>query len=167
MTETSDITAAQLGNRQALERLLRDHLDVVHLTCRRVLLNPEDAKDAAQQALINIATRIESFDGRSSFSTWVYRISTNAALDEARRRSRRTTVELGVDQGDGLDHYGLVDERDRIDRLLAKLPEDQRVALTLREVQELDYATIAEVLNVPVGTVRTRIARARSSLIHM
>lgn len=167
MTELSDIAAAQQGNREALERVLRDHLDVIHRTCLRVLLNPEDAKDAAQQALINIATRIDSFDGRSSFSTWVYRISTNAALDEARRRSRRSTTGLNADLSDTADEYGFVDERDRVDRLLARLPEDQRVALTLREVQELDYSAIAEILNVPIGTVRSRIARARNSLIHM
>lgn len=164
MTSDLIVAAAQHGDRRALEAVLREHLDTIHTACRRILGNSEDAKDAAQQALINIATRIESFDGRSNFSTWVYRISTNAALDEARRRSRRGTLPLDFDRGDTDDSYALVDQRDRVDRLLADLPEDQRVALTLREVHGMDYAEMAEVLGVPIGTVRSRIARARAAL---
>src|SRR5689334_7120348 len=81
--------AAAGGDRAALESLLRKHASLVNAVCRRVLGHPEDALDAAQDALLAIARKIHTFDGRSRFSTWCYRVATNAALDEARRRSRR------------------------------------------------------------------------------
>src|SRR6476659_7341707 len=80
---------AAAGERAALESLLARHLDRVHAVCRRVLVNPEDALDATQEALIAITRGISRFDGRSRFTTWMYRVATNAALDETRRRQRR------------------------------------------------------------------------------
>ena len=80
---------ARDGDRAALEALLDRHADRVHAVCRRVVAHPEDALDATQEALIAIARRIGSFDGRAAFTTWVYRVATNAALDELRRRRRR------------------------------------------------------------------------------
>ncbi len=161
------VAAAQQGDRAALESLLREHADRIALACRNILGNTEDAKDATQVALIHIASRITSFDGNSAFSTWAYRIATNAAIDELRKQRRRAAVPLEQDVVAGSDSFAIVDERDRIDRLLQKIPEDHRVALTLREVHELEYAEIAEILGVPIGTVRSRIARARSALISM
>ena len=81
--------AAAKGDRVALDALLRRHAGLVHAVCRRVLGNADDALDASQDALLAIARRIDTFDGRSRFSTWCYRVATNAALDEARRRARR------------------------------------------------------------------------------
>ena len=81
--------AAAKGDRAALDALLRRHAGLIHAVCRRVLANPDDALDASQDALLAIARRIDTFDGRSKFTTWCYRVATNAALDEARRRSRR------------------------------------------------------------------------------
>ncbi|MGH8985390.1 MAG: RNA polymerase sigma factor, partial [Acidimicrobiia bacterium] len=82
-------TAAAAGDRRALELLLDRHADRIHAVCRRVLANPEDALDATQEAMIAIARGIGRFDRRSAFTTWMYRVATNAALDEGRRRSRR------------------------------------------------------------------------------
>lgn len=161
------ISQAQSGDRQALDGLLRDHVDVIHSACRRVLGNVEDANDATQNALINISRGICRYDGASAFSTWVYRIGMNAAIDIQRHRSRRGTLPLDLDPPVSHDPYSMVDERDRVDRLLQALPEDQRVALTLREVHELDYSQIAAVLEVPIGTVRSRISRARATLMEL
>ena len=80
---------AARGDAEALDELLRRHAALVHGVCRRVLGNPDDALDAMQEALLSIARKIHLFDGRSRFSTWCYRVATNAALDEARRRNRR------------------------------------------------------------------------------
>lgn len=106
------------------------------------------------------------FDGRARFSTWAYRVATNAALDELRRRSRRPIV--GLDQtmpvaapGDTAD---AVAARLDVDAGLATLPPDFRAAVVLRDLCALDYAEIAEVLDVPIGTVRSRIARGRAAM---
>ena len=89
ITTTRWPAAAADGDSAALDELLRSHTALVHGVCRRILGNPDDALDATQEALLAIARKIGSFDGRSKFSTWAYRVATNAALDEARRRGRR------------------------------------------------------------------------------
>src|SRR5919197_4180126 len=81
--------AANAGDRGALERLLARHVDRVHAICRRVTGHPEDALDATQEALIAVTRGLHRYDGRSLFTTWLYRVATNAALDELRRRKRR------------------------------------------------------------------------------
>src|ERR687888_1469749 len=90
--ETSDealAAAANAGDRGALEVLLGRHFDRVHAICRRVTGHPEDALDATQEALIAVTRGLHRYDGRSLFTTWLYRVATNAALDELRRRKRR------------------------------------------------------------------------------
>ncbi|MGH9024909.1 MAG: RNA polymerase sigma factor, partial [Acidimicrobiia bacterium] len=76
--------AANGGDRRALEALLDRHADRIHAVCRRVVANPEDALDATQEAMIAVARGITRYDGRAAFSTWLYRVATNAALDELR-----------------------------------------------------------------------------------
>ena len=156
--------AAAGGDRRALEILLDRHADRIHAVCRRIVGNPEDALDATQEALIAVARGIGRFDGRAAFSTWCYRVATNAALDELRRRGRRPTptemiVEPAVSAGDAA-----VDARLDVDRALAEVPEDFRIAVVLRDLADLDYPEIANVLGVPVGTVKSRIARGRAAV---
>ncbi len=108
------------------------------------------------------------FDGRARFSTWAYRVATNACLDELRRRSRRP---MAVDharldrQAGGGGPASTAGDRVDVDRALAQLPPDFRAAVVLRDLCQLDYAEIAEVLGVPPGTVRSRIARGRAALV--
>jgi RNA polymerase sigma-70 factor (ECF subfamily) len=158
--------AAANGDRDALDALLHRHAAMVHAVCRRILNNPEDALDATQDALLAIARRIETFDGRSQFSTWCYRVATNAALDEARRRSRRPSpVEVVAEpriREPELD-AGVADQLD-VDAALAQLSPEHRAAVALRDLIGLDYAEIAKVLDIPPGTVRSRIARGRAAL---
>jgi RNA polymerase sigma-70 factor (ECF subfamily) len=162
---------AAVGDRDALEVLLDRHVDRVHAICRRVLGNPEDALDASQEALIAIARGIRRFDGRSAFTTWLHRIATNAAIDELRRRRRRPTPDETISDGTGGFEAAspgpgpeAVGERIDIDAALARIPEEFRVAVVLRDLCDLDYAQIAIVLDVPAGTVRSRIARGRVAL---
>jgi len=158
--------AAAAGDRRALEVLLERHVDYVHAVCRRVLGHPEDALDAAQEAMIAVARRIGSFDGRAQFTTWLYRVATNAALDEARRRKRRPAPTddeaLATPSTPGPER--VVAARLDVDAALARLPEDFRTAVVLRDLLDLDYAEIAEVLDIPIGTVRSRISRGRRLL---
>lgn len=178
------VAAAQAGDRVAIDRLLRAHYDRIYGVCRRITGNDADAADAAQEALLAIVRGLGRFDGRSAFGTWVYRIATNASLDELRRRRRRPL--LAVMHGDA--HHRDAHDRgpaepadvvpahsgdgaaERLaDRLLLEtallaLPDEFRVAVVLRDVADLDYAAIAEVLELPVGTVKSRIARGRGQL---
>jgi len=158
--------AAAAGDRRALEVLLGRHTDRVHAICRRVVGNAEDALDATQEALIAVARGIHRFDGRAAFTTWLYRVATNAALDEVRRRGRRPRpvehLPEPVSPRSGPDDQ--VAAAIDVDAALATLPEEFRVAVVLRDLCELDYAEIANVLDVPPGTVRSRIARGRTAL---
>ena len=167
------MSAAQAGDREALDALLRIHYDRIWAVCRRIAGNDHDAADATQEALIILVRRLELYDGRSSFGTWAYRVATNACLDELRRRTRRPTpVDSGVfaDRGDpGSDSRVAegVAARVDVDRALAALPVDFRAAVALRDLAGLDYASISEVLGVPPGTVRSRIARGRAAIAEL
>ena len=175
------VAASQRGDRDALDMLLARHYERVHALCRRMLGNHQDALDAAQEALIAIVRGLPRFDGRSAFTTWAYRVATNSALDELRRRQRRPLPGLleareaptssgrhssetagapvvCVDPGD------VASSRVDVDAALQRLPEEQRAAIVLRDLLDLDYAEIAEVLSIPIGTVRSRIARGRGAL---
>jgi RNA polymerase sigma-70 factor (ECF subfamily) len=165
--DTTLARLAAVGDRAALDVLLGRHVDRVHEICRRILGNPDDALDATQEALISVSRSIARFDGRAAFTTWLYRVATNAALDELRRRGRRPTptetlVETGISPSSS-DPEAAGDRID-IDAALARIPEDFRVAVVLRDLCDLDYAQIAEMLDVPPGTVRSRIARGRAAL---
>ncbi len=142
---------------------------------KRIAGTTRDADDATQEALIKIVRNLPRFDGRSSFGTWAYRIATNAALDELRKRKRRPTLAMVRDDDSGEITLEPVDDlagrrveaiadRLAIDSALAELPEEFRAAVVLRDVGDLDYAEIAAVLEVPVGTVKSRIARGRKML---
>jgi RNA polymerase sigma-70 factor (ECF subfamily) len=149
---------ATAGDAGALDTLLRRHTTLVHAVCRRILGNPDDALDATQEALIAIARKIGSFDGRSKFSTWAYRVATNAALDESRRRARRPLPTETLPEN-ALPHDGV-----DVDAALAQLTPEYRAAVALRDLVGMDYAEIAEVLGIPAGTVRSRISRGRAAL---
>ena len=166
------VSAARAGDRDALDRLLRDHQPQIYALCRRITGNDADALDATQEALIAVVRGLARFDGRSRFSTWTYRIATNACLDELRRRKRRPLVGLPEHDGSPVeladpgtpDPAEQVAARQEIDEALAGLAPEFRAAVVLRDLCQLDYAEIAEVLEIPPGTVRSRIARGRSHL---
>jgi RNA polymerase sigma-70 factor (ECF subfamily) len=170
--EQRSVDAARAGDRRAIERLLRTHQPQIHAVCRRITGNDDDALDATQEALIAIVRGLPRFDGRAKFSTWAYRIATNACLDELRRRKRRPVV--GLPEHDGVvidpvdpstpDPGDALGDRDEVDTALGRLAPDFRVAVVLRDLCQLDYAEIAEVLEIPAGTVRSRIARGRAQL---
>lgn len=141
--------------------------------CRRIVGATQGADDATQEAMISIVRGLPRFDGRSAVTTWMYRIATNAALDELRRRRRRPALHVVDDDDlvheptDPMSHRRVdaVVDRMALEDALAALPDDFRAAVVLRDVADLDYAEIAAVLDVPVGTVKSRIARGRSQLV--
>lgn len=141
--------------------------------CRPLAGNDADALDATQEAMIAIVKGIAAYDGRAAFTTWSYRVATNACLDELRRRRRR--AEPGLPEFEQADENFIgsrsprdpgetVSARIDIDLALTKLPEEFRAPVVLRDIAGLDYAEIADVLNLAPGTVRSRIARGRGRL---
>jgi len=161
--------------------LLGRHYERLHGLCRRMLGNDQDALDATQEALIAIVRGLPRFDGRCAFSTWAYRVATNSSLDELRRRRRRpspglpesqhATTSHGERSGEAprlaIDWVDLADDvsgRFDVDAALQCLPPEQRAAVVLRDLLDLDYSEIADVLDVPIGTVRSRIARGRGAM---
>ncbi len=177
-TDDELVEAARSGDAAAMDQLLRRHYDRAHAVCRRIAGSTRDADDAAQEAMIRVVRNIDKFDGRSAFGTWVYRIATNTALDELRKRKRRPQLHM-VDEGeterlggrpeavDEFAHRHVDDVADRvtINAALAELPDDFRAAVVMRDVGDLDYAEIAAALDIPVGTVKSRIARGRRMLV--
>jgi RNA polymerase sigma-70 factor (ECF subfamily) len=142
---------------------------MLYAVCLRLTGTEADAADATQEALIAIVRALPRFQRESRFSTWAYRIAVNAALDELRRRRRRP--QPGIEDGTwpvaGALQTG--DPETAIDRVdinaaLRRLSPELRAAAVLRDLCALDYAEIAEVLDVPIGTVRSRIARGRAGL---
>lgn len=171
------VAAAQSGDRNALDQLLRRHYDRIYAVCRRVTGGTKDADDACQEALIKITRSLPRFDGRAAFSTWAYRIATNASLDELRKRKRRPSLHSINPYGDGSDgaepeaidpmaakRIDAIDDRLAIDDALGELSDDFKAAVVLRDVADLDYDEIADVLDIPIGTVKSRIARGRAAL---
>ena len=171
------MSAAQGGDRDAMDTLLRRHQDRLWAVCRRLAGNDADAADALQEAMVLIVRRLDTFDGRSRFTTWAHRVATNACLDELRRRGRRPVLGLPEDDPDRGDAGVIADrevavdtgvaERLTIDAALAELPDEFRVPIVLRDLGGHDYAEIAEILDIPPGTVRSRIARGRGRLAEL
>lgn len=169
--------AAAGGDREAAEALLVRHHDMVLRVCRRIIIDRGDAQDAAQEALVSIARGLPGYDGRAQVRTWMYRIAVNAALDELRRSRRRPIAAdphrtdaaattpwksfAGAPHVGGIDPHGATEDRDELDRILGAVPEEFRVVLALRYLLDMEYADIAETLELPVGTVRSRLSRGK------
>lgn len=163
------IRAAQRGDMASLEILLDRHHDRIRAVCAKVVGRGADADDAAQMALISIVKNLEKFDGRAKFSTWSYRIATNAAIDELRRRQRRSADSIDDDEShlqiaSGGDMGEAVTASLVVNEALEQLPDDFRLPVILRDLCGLDYDQISEALDIAPGTVRSRIARGRGKL---
>ena len=148
--------------------MLRLHYDTVRAVCHRIVINRADADDATQQALVSIVRALPGFDGRSKFSTWAYRIATNAAIDEI-RRTRRRGVPTDSPVIETLspvapDHSHVTADRLSFESALSRVTPEYREVLVMRHVADMEYAEIAVALDVPVGTVRSRLARGRAQL---
>lgn len=162
--------AAAAGDGVALERLLGAVQPRVQRVCGRILLHPQDAEEATQDALLLLATRIGQFEGRSRFTTWLHVVASNSARSTYRSLKRRS-VEQSTDEiplradprttsviaGSRLD---LLDALEVVGREHPEYVEP----LVLRDVQQLDYAEIARVLDLPLGTVKARIHHARRAV---
>jgi len=165
------LAAVGRGDPRALDDLLRRHQPRLWAVCRRLTGSDADADDAVQEAMIAIVRALPSFDARARFGTWAYRIAVNASLDELRRRRRRPDPGLPGDADvPGPEPVARTTDPESaaltvdVDTALRRLPPEFRAAVVLRDLCALDYAEIAEILDLPPGTVRSRISRGRAAL---
>lgn len=166
------------GDTNAFEKLVREYEKNVYNIALRMVNNSEDASDMTQEAFIKAYNSLQNFRGDSKFSVWLYRIVSNVCLDFLRSKNRRPTVSLSVEDDDGEEtEIDVADEsqspelllersltRDAVRRGLEALPPDYRQILLLREIQGLSYDEISSALDLEVGTVKSRIFRARKKL---
>jgi len=155
------------GDRSALDELLRVIEPRVLRQVSRFLPHRQDAEEATQDVLLKVATRIGTFEGRSRFSTWLYEVTANQARQtyrSLRRRAAESTTDVPVERPDPRTTSVIAGSRldllDALERLETEHPELVR-AFVLRDLSDLEYADIARLLDVPVGTVKARIHHAR------
>jgi len=173
MTHRADQDAALVeryltGDTAAFDELMRAHQDRVFGVCLRMLRDRDAALDATQETFITVFRKADRFAGRSAFSTWLYRVAVNTCYDAARKSKRRPTQPLpeGSDPADERagDDLAAVELRPDLEAALASLPEEFRSAVVLSDLQGLALQTVADILEVPVGTVKSRVFRGRKLL---
>ena len=157
------VQRAQRGDRFAFEALVERHQARLYTLAARVLGSREDAADAVQEALLRAWLGLPKFRGGARFSTWLYRIGLNAAHDQRLKR-RDTIAAEPPDPTDPRDRFAESELSGELQQALNGLEESFRVAVVLSDVLGCSYAEIAELTDVPEGTVKSRIFRARSEL---
>lgn len=177
-TDLELVRRAQRGERGAFDLLVLRYQHRVVKLVARLLRDPTEAEDVAQDAFVKAYRALGSFRGDSAFYTWLYRIAVNTARNSMASRQRRpldyeadlneseqAAVESRMRHGDTPEAAALSDEIHRtVNHAVEQLPEDLRTAIILREVEGLSYEEIAEAMDCPVGTVRSRIFRAREAI---
>lgn len=172
------VKRAQRGERGAFDLLVLRYQHKVVKLVARLLRDPAEAEDVAQEAFVKAYRALGSFRGDSAFYTWLYRIAVNTARNSIASRQRRpldyeadlseseqSVVESRMRHSDTPEAAALSEEiRATVNRAVEELPEDLRTAIILREVEGLSYEEIAAAMDCPVGTVRSRIFRARESI---
>ena len=178
MTENELITRAKKGDQDAFGQLVLAHQNKVFSLCVHLLNSREEAEDMAQEAFLKAWRSLNSFQEESSFATWMHRLTTNLCLDHLRKQARRQNISVAVSLDDeetvfaepadpGSDPQQELERKERQRALaerLTELPEHHRRPLVMREVAEMSYQEIADALKLDLGTVKSRIARAREAL---
>jgi RNA polymerase sigma-70 factor, ECF subfamily len=173
LVELQLLEAHRGGDPEALGRLLAAYQRRIYAICCRMVRDEQDARELAQEAILKVLQGLDTYDGRSRLSTWMVRVTINCCLSHLRRQRLRRHASLDgpgppepaapLELGPALrvQHSEL---RAALQRAIFALDPDMRAVLVLRDLQELEYHRIADVLEVPVGTVKSRLFRARLAL---
>ena len=174
MTEDKLIQRAAKGDSRAFDELLGVHERKMYALCLRMCGNPDDAQDCLQEAMLRVFRSLKGFKGDSAFSTWLYRVTMSACLDELRRRKSRpsmsldTLVEAGWSPADAdptpEQHAITAQTQVEVQRMISELGEDMRAAVVLRDIHGCSYEEIARILGINIGTIKSRISRGREKL---
>ena len=175
-TDRDLIRQCRAGAAEAFGVLVERHQDRLYAALVRMLGSADEAREASQDAFVHAFQKLHTFQGNAAFSTWLFRIAVNAAFSRQRRSKRyRTSLDGGTGETgyDPADHRPCAEPSHSLEQVetqrvvreaLAALPEDYRTALVLKEMEGFRYEEIAEIVGVPIGTVRSRIHRARNEL---
>jgi RNA polymerase sigma-70 factor (ECF subfamily) len=185
LNEPQLVARVMRGDRAALGDLLSAYQHRLFNVSLRMVGNRDDAAEVTQEAMLKIVEHIRDYNGKAAISTWMIRIVMNLSISLLRKRKLRQTASLEGAMPDNGDQSAalrdrIADEREpgpeqsvqrremiaHLHKALARLEEDFRAVLVLRDIDELDYSRIADVLGVPVGTVKSRLFRARLALRH-
>ncbi|MGG3102023.1 RNA polymerase sigma factor SigW [Bacillus velezensis] len=172
------IKQVKKGDQNAFAEIVDLYKDKIYQLCYRMLGNVHEAEDIAQEAFIRAYVNIDIFDINRKFSTWLYRIATNLTIDRIRKKKPDYYLDAEVAGAEGLTMYsqiaadGVLPEdavlslelSDTIQKKILKLPDKYRTVIVLKYIDELSLIEIGEILNIPVGTVKTRIHRGREAL---
>lgn len=160
------------GDIQAFEELFSSNYTHIYNLCYRMMRNSQDAEDMLQETMLKAWRKLKSFKQSSSFSTWLHRIAANTCLDAIRKRKdNKTSLEEMKEYGKELTDEDSVSfdersvQRQVIEDALAKLKERDRIIIILRDVQGYSYEEMSQILECPLGTVRSRLSRARKSMV--
>lgn len=171
-TDEQLVQRFQEGSAEAFELLVTRHGTRVYNLCLRILGDPHDAADASQDTFLSALRKLHTFRGDSAFTTWLHRVTVNACYDSLRRKRRRPLLQIVNEEEDehpepalpAPDHSDQVALSIDVERALMQIPAEFRVALVLADVRDLPYEEISRVLDVPVGTVKSRVFRGRAAL---
>ena len=158
------------GDQAAFTALVDRHQRRVYNLALRMLGREEDAKDATQDAFLNALRKLSSFRGQAAFTTWMHRVTLNTCYDILRRRKREPLLDEPAEDVPSRatpDPAGAVADAVDVRRALLLVPEEFRAVLVLHDVQDLAYEDIAEILGIPVGTVKSRLHRGRLALARL
>lgn len=168
---------AQQGDADAFEQLVAPYEQKIYALCLRLLAHREDAQDAAQETMLRLYRALVSYRGEAQLGTFIYRVTANTCMDALRRRNVRACESL-----EALDDVGVVpvddspgpeetilraEENERLSRAIDALSDEMRLPLVLREIHALSYEEVAQTLGLEMGTVKSRIHRAREKLARM
>jgi RNA polymerase sigma-70 factor (ECF subfamily) len=158
------VSLCQVGDREGQRQMYeRFHSTVYRLMARMV--GPQDAADLTQQVFLQVFRKVGQFQHGSQFRTWLYRLAINQALQFRRGAARHPIFPLPVITADrSVDHTNLIEQRDLLEVAMGHISPELLAVFTLKEVERLSYREIAETLEVPEGTVASRLNRARSEL---
>ena len=163
----------------AFEELIIQYEKKVYNVALKKIKNPDDAMDISQEVFIKIYKNLDKFDGKASFSTWLYRITTNTCIDELRKRKGKETYSIDndieneegsykrefVDNSPTPEEQTIIKESgNEIIKAMENLSDEHRTIIILRDIEGLSYNEIADITGVSIGTVKSRISRARLSL---
>lgn len=172
------------GDSAAMERLIYKYQNRIYNTVLKICANPDDAAELTQDTFVKVIENINKFEGRSSFYTWAFRIAMNLTLNHCKRSSKLTFTSLETERkednwrpkqilkeflrNDASPDPAIVAQNrelcDLVQRALMKLDDTQRTVIVLRDIEGMNYAQIARVLELELGTVKSRISRARNNL---
>jgi len=170
---------AQKGDVEAFEGLIKAYEKLIYNAAYRMLPNPQDAEDVSQEVIIKVYKNISKCAGAGSFKSWLFRIINNTCIDEIRKRKGKVSLSLDIDYGENSGHVEnpvLRDENtpeteflrksmsENIQKAINKLPPDYKAVVVMRDISGLSYDEVAIALGINMGTVKSRIARARKKL---